>query len=156
MTRISIREAGPDEIPAIIAIQEACPQAAQWEEAAYLACLTEDEGFVLLAAFMDSALGGFLLMRALPEGGLEVLNLAVAESFRRRKIASRLLVAAIERSRGEVFLEVRASNAAALALYRSFGFVEAGRRPAYYYCPVEDAVVMRLAEIVEIKGSDAV
>jgi ribosomal-protein-alanine N-acetyltransferase len=44
----------------------------------------------------------------------------------------------------EVTLEVRASNHPALALYRSLGFVETGRRPRYYVDPVEDAVLLSL------------
>ena len=42
----------------------------------------------------------------------------------------------------KVFLEVRASNEAALGLYRRFGFSEAGRRANYYERPREDALVM--------------
>jgi ribosomal-protein-alanine N-acetyltransferase len=42
-----------------------------------------------------------------------------------------------------VFLEVRASNAAAIALYEKHGFAAVGRRRGYYDAPVEDAAVMR-------------
>jgi ribosomal-protein-alanine N-acetyltransferase len=43
---------------------------------------------------------------------------------------------------GHVFLEVRAGNAAALALYRKSDFQETGLRRGYYADPPEDAVVM--------------
>ena len=39
-------------------------------------------------------------------------------------------------------LEVRASNEAALALYRRFGFVPEGVRKGYYSKPIEDALVL--------------
>ena len=39
-------------------------------------------------------------------------------------------------------LEVRASNAPAIALYRKHGFQEAGRRKNYYQQPREDAIIM--------------
>ena len=39
-------------------------------------------------------------------------------------------------------LEVRPSNAAAIALYRGFGFREAGRRRNYYDLPKEDALIL--------------
>ena len=39
-------------------------------------------------------------------------------------------------------LEVRASNAPAIALYRKHGFEEAGRRKNYYTKPAEDAIIM--------------
>ena len=39
-------------------------------------------------------------------------------------------------------LEVRPSNAAAIALYTSFGFRDTGRRPGYYQDNGEDAIIM--------------
>ena len=40
-------------------------------------------------------------------------------------------------------LEVRASNAAAIALYEKLGFRQVGRRPHYYLSPPEDALILR-------------
>jgi ribosomal-protein-alanine N-acetyltransferase len=44
-------------------------------------------------------------------------------------------------------LEVRAGNEAAQALYQSFGFLVAGRRPRYYTDDGEDALVMTTSEL---------
>jgi ribosomal-protein-alanine N-acetyltransferase len=44
-------------------------------------------------------------------------------------------------------LEVRASNEAAQALYRAYGFEVAGRRPRYYTDDGEDALVMSTPEL---------
>jgi ribosomal-protein-alanine N-acetyltransferase len=44
-------------------------------------------------------------------------------------------------------LEVRASNEAAQALYRRFGFVDVGRRPRYYTDDNEDALIMTTPEL---------
>jgi len=44
----------------------------------------------------------------------------------------------------EIFLDVRPSNEGAIALYKSRGFVEIGRRPRYFRNPVEEAVEMRV------------
>jgi ribosomal-protein-alanine N-acetyltransferase len=44
----------------------------------------------------------------------------------------------------KVFLEVRASNRAAIEMYRGFNFEELARRRDYYRHPREDAIVMRL------------
>jgi len=78
---------------------------------------------------------------------LHINNLAVDPHWRRRGIARTLLDAALERGRvrgaRRAFLEVRASNVEALALYRRHGFEAAGIRKGYYDHPVEDAVVMR-------------
>lgn len=79
---------------------------------------------------------------------VHVLNLACHPSVRRRGIARRLLVEAIEQGRrggaSLVTLEVRRSNFPALALYRDLGFRAVGIRPNYYVDEGEDAVVMIL------------
>ena len=61
-----------------------------------------------------------------------------------RALLRDLLTAARERGAAEVFLEVRADNPVAQALYASEGFAEMGRRPRYYQPDDVDAVVMRL------------
>jgi ribosomal-protein-alanine N-acetyltransferase len=93
---------------------------------------------------------GFLLGRA-AAGEAELLTLAVAATARRRGMGRRLVLAFLAESarRGAMsaFLEVAATNAAAIALYRATGFAEAGRRRAYYRGPDGDridAVVMSL------------
>lgn len=78
----------------------------------------------------------------------EILDVAVSPDWRRRGIAAALLTALIAQLPAEirrVLLEVRASNRAALSLYRKLGFHEDGLRKNYY--PVdrgarEDAVLM--------------
>ena len=73
--------------------------------------------------------------------------LLVAPERRRAGLGSALLQDWIERVREtgalETFLEVRASNEAAIRLYRAAGFSAKGLRKRYYSRPVEDAVVMR-------------
>ena len=79
----------------------------------------------------------------------ELANLAVARLMQHRGLGRRLLGAALgaarERGCREMFLEVRASNAAAIGLYSSAGFEKVGRRVRYYARPIEDAIVMRVA-----------
>jgi len=75
-----------------------------------------------------------------------LMNLCVAEEVRREHIASQLLEAYFEITerkghRGHT-LEVRVSNASAIELYRSFGFVSTGVRPRYYSDDHEDATIM--------------
>jgi len=85
----------------------------------------------------------------------EIANLAVARSWQRRGVGSRLLGAALHeaRSRGarRAWLEVRASNAAAQGLYAGHGFHVVGRRKSYYLSPREDALVMS-ADLEEESG----
>lgn len=79
---------------------------------------------------------------------LHILNLAVDPALQRRGLASRLFSALMENGEEHgarhVFLEVRASNTAAQALYSALGFCESGRRRNYYPAPGgrEDALLM--------------
>lgn len=79
---------------------------------------------------------------------MHILNLAVHPQHRRRGIARRLLAegTALAQTLGAkvAWLEVRPSNHAALALYKSFGFKEMGRRPGYYDDTQEDALLLVL------------
>lgn len=78
---------------------------------------------------------------------VHLLNLAVWPQYRRLGLARRLLSAMITiggRAGAEsFFLEVRPSNAGAVALYESHGFKVTGRRPGYYE-DGEDALLMTL------------
>lgn len=76
----------------------------------------------------------------------EITNVGVLPAFRRRGIA-RMLLAETIREGGkagtqEFTLEVREGNAAAIALYSSFGFSVEGRRKGFYEAPAEDALIM--------------
>jgi ribosomal-protein-alanine N-acetyltransferase len=77
---------------------------------------------------------------------LHVTNIAVHPGERRRGLGRQLLAAVLDdaerRALHIVVLEVRPSNAEAIALYASFGFRVIGRRRGYYYDTGEDALVM--------------
>lgn len=94
--------------------------------------------------------GGFILVRIVV-GEAEILTLAVRPEARRQGLGRALTAAAagLARSQGAeaLHLEVAHDNAAALALYRAAGFVEAGRRPGYYAReegPAADALILTL------------
>jgi ribosomal-protein-alanine N-acetyltransferase len=80
-----------------------------------------------------------------------IATIAVEPELRGRGIAARLLCAALQdlavRGAASAALEVRPSNAAALRLYRRFGFVETGRRSNYYQDNGEDALLLSLAAL---------
>lgn len=75
-----------------------------------------------------------------------VTNIAVNSNYRGKGIGkaltNRLCYAAIQNKCDSITLEVRPSNAVAIGLYTSLGFVEVGRRPKFYTEPTEDAVLM--------------
>lgn len=113
-----------------------------WDEAAFEALLVTFNVFGLMLEGQ-----GFILCRTVADEA-EILTLAVAPLVRRNG-AGRALVeaaAATAAARGAVslFLEVAATNDAALGLYAATGFEAAGLRRAYY-ADGADALVMRLA-----------
>lgn len=129
---MQVRNATAQDLPAIRAIQEASPEASQWEPS----CVDES----VLVAEEGAHVAGFLVWREVAPGESEILNLAVDPPFRRRGVARNLLSGLASRT---VFLEVRESNHAARGLYRAAGFLEVGTRRNYYQNPIEYAIVMR-------------
>ena len=75
-----------------------------------------------------------------------ITNVAVFPEYRRQGVAAKLISVFENFARGNklafLTLEVRPSNAAAIALYEGFGFREAGRRKNYYDLPKEDALIL--------------
>jgi ribosomal-protein-alanine N-acetyltransferase len=92
-------------------------------------------------------IGYYVLMAAAGEAHL--LNLTIAPAWRRHGLGRDLLEHCLARAcdhRAEtIFLEVRVSNAAAIGLYHSSGFVDLAVRRAYYPARVgrEDALIMK-------------
>ena len=81
----------------------------------------------------------------LDEGCLE--KIAVDPKYRRQGVAEELLGAFLRFGRANlafITLEVRESNAPAIALYMKHGFAQVGRRRGYYDDPKEDAILMTL------------
>lgn len=99
----------------------------------------------LVAMDGDRVVGYIGSQTVLGEG--DMMNLAVAPDYRHRGIGEGLVkglvVALNEKGATRLALEVRASNAPAIALYEKLGFCVAGRRPNYYRNPKEDALIMR-------------
>lgn len=103
------------------------------------------------AAFLvseDSVSGRVLgyagLMVVADEG--YITNVAVFPEYRRQGIAAQILQVFLHFAEANrlafLTLEVRPSNAAAIALYQGFGFEEVGRRKNYYDLPKEDALIL--------------
>lgn len=143
------RPATPDDAPALHALELACfPD--PWSESGLASALEPPHGWGLLAEGGQGVLG-YLIGRDVGGSG-EILNLAIAPGARRRGLGRTLLeqglAAMTARGVTEVFLEVRASNAAALALYQRAGFRVVGVRRRYYRSPSEDALVLRWEPLV--------
>lgn len=133
----------------VVEIEETS-QLSRWGWDSYEAELGRSEAIMMVArgARPDDEgkrLHGFVAAR-MTAGELHVNNIGVREWARRRGVGNELLRRALGRGRAlgarTAFLEVRASNLAALGLYRGHGFEVVGRRRNYYQAPMEDALVM--------------
>jgi [ribosomal protein S18]-alanine N-acetyltransferase len=140
---LSTRPLQTRDLPFIIAIQSACPEIAQWTIRDYARVIEGD-----MAGWVDEQkdeVAGFVVARRL-SSELEILNFAVQPDWRNRGIGRALLEHTLSWGatfQGEkAFLEVRASNLAALRFYEHNGFEVTGRRPRYYSAPIEDALVL--------------
>ncbi|HEV2305816.1 MAG TPA: ribosomal protein S18-alanine N-acetyltransferase [Candidatus Acidoferrales bacterium] len=145
MTRASIRRMEPRDISAVFEVQSHSREVAQWSLAAYESvCRARTNEFAWVADRHGRVLGFLVAHEVAKE--MEILNLAVDPAARREGLASALLRHALSHASQigveKVFLEVRASNAAAQRFYEAHGFASAGMRPNYYRDPAEDALLL--------------
>ncbi len=87
----------------------------------------------------------------LVEGEAEIHKIAVAEKYQRQSNANALMQTILlhlyKEDADHCFLELRASNIPAKALYKTFKFKQIAIRKKYYSSPVEDAIIMKLPNI---------
>lgn len=130
------------DAPVAHEILKESPEASMWSKESLEDWASKGIAFV---AELDGSVAGILVGRVAADE-CEILNLAVGTAWRRRGAAANLVHAAIERAREagvkRVYLEVRASNRAAISLYEGMGFRHCGRRSNYYREPAEDAVLL--------------
>jgi len=138
---VEIRRLTYADLPQVVAIERRA-FTTPWSLAMFVLELSKPSG-VCLAAVVETELAGYLVCSRY-DTVWHVMNVAVDPDRRRRGIATALIAALLERigDDAQVTLEVRRSNAGALALYERFGFRSAGVRPRYYADNGEDAVIM--------------
>jgi [ribosomal protein S18]-alanine N-acetyltransferase len=115
-----------------------------WSRSMFAGELSKPSSFCL-GAFEDEVLVGYLITSRYVDAW-HVMNVAVAPDRRRMGIASALLGRLFELTtdddRRGYTLEVRVSNAKAIALYERVGFEQRGIRRGYYTDNREDALIM--------------
>ena len=140
---VTVRAVLPEDI-GVIARIEAETFSEPWSESALALLLTEEYPAFTVCDAEGELLGYISSQRALDE--LQIINLAVRAPFRGRGYGRLLVDAAEEYCRKSgivsVSLEVRVSNAPAIALYEKCGYIRAGIRRGFYRDPREDAAVM--------------
>lgn len=137
-----IRPMTAADVPSVAALEKLC-FSDPWS-ASSIASELDNPLSLWLVWEEDGAAAAYLGVQRVPPQA-DVMNVAVSPALRRRGIA-RALFAELERRLPEIdelFLEVRASNSGAIALYRTLGFEQVGRRPNYYLDPREDALILR-------------
>ena len=133
------------DVPAIVAIERAAYQF-PWSEGIFRDCLRV--GYVCRVIEVGGIMAGYGIMSA-GAGEAHILNVCIADDYRCRGLARRVLEYLLDRARAagmhEAFLEVRPSNTTAARLYHSMGFEQVGVRRGYYQATVgrEDAAVLR-------------
>ena len=151
---VTIRSLGYSDLPQVIAIERRA-FTTPWSLAMFVLELSKPSGLCLAAVDSDDKLLGYLIC-ARYDTVWHLMNIAVDPVLRRRGIGRSLLEQMLERAGPdrEYTLEVRTSNAPAIALYERFGFRSAGTRPRYYRDNGEDAVIMwRTLETTSASGA---
>ena len=140
----TITDAREEMLPQLREIEEQC-FSVPWTKAMLRAQLAPETHIFLAAETPQGRVAGYIgLMFVLDEGYIS--NVAVAPRFRRQGIAEALICELVRRGAEKqlafLTLEVRESNAPAIALYEKCGFQTVGHRKNYYEKPTEDALLM--------------
>ena len=140
---IRIVPMGPEHIPALARLERLC-FSVPWSEAGLSEELLNPAAVFSVAVQEEEILGYAGMHHLFDEGN--IINIAVFPEHRRKGVASDLLFSlvryGIDNSLARLTLEVRPSNAGAVALYESFGFEPVGRRRNFYSRPAEEGLVM--------------
>lgn len=139
-----ICDAEERDIPSIEQIEQQC-FSMPWTQAQLKSQLRDSQHEFLAVKSDDGTLMGYIgMMYVLDEGYIS--NVAVGPEYRRQGIADGLIHELLNRTErlelAFVTLEVRESNAPAIALYSKHGFEPVGLRKNYYECPRENAILM--------------
>ena len=141
---IKIVAMNESHVAQVAALEKLC-FSAPWSETSIAGELCNDLALWLVAVEEDRVLGYVGSQTVFPE--TDMMNIAVAPERRREGIAEVLVDALIVELRrlgsSSLTLEVRASNAPAIALYIKKDFHEVGLRRNYYRNPREDALILR-------------
>ncbi|MGM9602809.1 MAG: ribosomal protein S18-alanine N-acetyltransferase [Faecousia sp.] len=141
---ITLRKMRAQDVPYVAALEREC-FSLPWPEEAIALELTNPLSLWLVAE-ENGCFAGYVGSQAVLDEA-DMMNLAVQPAFRRRGVGEMLVNGLVHELAARrvrcLTLEVRASNAGAIALYERQGFCQVGRRPRYYQKPKEDALIFR-------------
>lgn len=135
-----------------IAALEAASFSAPWDEVSIRGELDNPLALWLIAEDEKGSVLGYVGSQSCFEDA-DILNVAVAPEARRRGIAESLMLelerCLLPKGVEKITLEVRASNAPAIALYRKIAYQQVGIRKNYYEKPREDALILQKSLLSE-------
>ena len=140
---VTLRAMTSGDLPAVHAI-ELTAFSHPWTLTMFRRELEDPLAWTRVAVAEDARVLGFIVARFYGDMW-HLMDLAASVGDRGRGVGGRLLdefLGVVVGAGSSVTLEVRPSNEAAVALYRTRGFREVGRRPGYYPDNGEDAVIM--------------
>ena len=142
---MEIRRLSLQDLDALVAIENAV-YPTPWSRSMFAGELAKPSSLSLGAFDADEGgLVAYLIVSRYVDAW-HIMNVAVHPEYRRQGVASRLLDELFELTSGDprrgFTLEVRVSNATAIALYERFGFEPSGVRRGYYTDNREDALIM--------------
>jgi ribosomal-protein-alanine N-acetyltransferase len=129
------------DLPRVVAIERrAFPT--PWSLSMFVLELSKSDG-ICLGGWLERTLAGYLVCARYDEA-YHLMNIATDPAHRREGVGRCLIDAMIDRAGvdANITLEVRISNAPAIALYESYGFRGVGTRRRYYSDTGEDAIIM--------------
>jgi ribosomal-protein-alanine N-acetyltransferase len=150
-----IRRMTLEDIPAVHEI-DMLSFSLPWSERSFRFELTENPLARGWVAEVDGQVAAMLLLWFIVDEA-HIATIAVHPDFRRQGLGEQILLSAVRAVHVEgarrVFLEVRAGNVAAQALYKKYGFEIAGVRPRYYRDNDEDALLMNLEKFDTLESA---
>lgn len=150
---MSIRRMTLEDIPSVLELDK-LSFALPWPERSFRFELTENPASRCWVFDVEGKIAGMIVAWLLVDEA-HIATIATHPEYRRQGIARKLLTYALRymSKEGAVtsFLEVRESNTAARDMYHQFGYEVVGRRKRYYKDTDEDAILMTLGELENLK-----
>ncbi len=151
--KIAVRKMTIDDVPAVSQIDR-LSFTMPWPEHSFHYEVAENRSARCFVAETEDRRIAAMIVSWIIVDEMHIATIATHPDFRRQGIGERILRDALLDGRDAgahlAFLEVRASNESAQAMYRKFGFRASGKRPRYYRDNNEDAILMTL-EPLEVK-----
>jgi ribosomal-protein-alanine N-acetyltransferase len=153
---IEIRRMELKDVPEVVEIDRSS-FTLPWTERSFKYEIQENRAARCWVMTVDGRVASMLVLWIIVDEA-HIATIATHPSFRRRGFAKQILVKSLVSAREEgalkALLEVRARHVVAQKIYCDIGFVEVGRRPMYYRDNGEDAVLMTMENLADLKYAE--